>query len=169
MGETTVSGRIEVLLGRQAAGDPAVRDELFAIGYERLLHLTRKMLGDFPRLRAFEQSGDVLQATLKGCIGCHGDRHTETFEKWKLGLELVQTDAEQAYASAQKLLDESKDIPAETRSKAEELMSAAKADLLLIQRGNGLHNVTYAMEVLDSVTQRAQQATALLSQANSPP
>lgn len=61
MGETTVSGRIEVLLGRQAAGDPAVRDEIFSIAYERLLHLTRKMLGDFPKLRAFEQTGDVLQ------------------------------------------------------------------------------------------------------------
>jgi nitrate/TMAO reductase-like tetraheme cytochrome c subunit len=123
--------------------------------------------GCHTQLTANDHSGDVLQATLKGCIDCHGDRHTETFEKWKLGLELVQTDADQAYASAQKLLDEAKDIPAETRRKAEELLSSAKADLLLVQRGNGLHNVTYSMEVLDSVTQRAQQASALLSQAKS--
>ena len=116
-----------------------------------------------------DHAGDVLRATLNGCIACHGDRHTETFEKWKLGLELVQSDAEQAYTSAQKLLDESKDIPPETRRKAEELLSAAKADLQLVKRGNGLHNVTYAMEVLDSVTQRAQQATALLSEAKVSP
>jgi hypothetical protein len=125
--------------------------------------------GCHTQMTANDHSGDVLQATLKGCIGCHGDRHTETFEKWKLGLELVQTDAEEAYASAQKMLDESKDIPAETRRQAEELLSAAKADLRLVQRGNGLHNVTYAMEVLDSVAQRAQQATALLSQAKASP
>jgi len=121
-------------------------------------------LGCHTQMTADAHSGDVLQATLTGCIACHGDRHTETFEKWKQGLELVQTDAEQAYAKAQKMLDESKDVPAETRRKAEELLSAAKADLQLVQRGNGLHNVTYAMEVLDSVTQRAGQVEALLAE-----
>jgi len=126
--------------------------------------------GCHTQLTADDHAGNVLQATLKGCIACHGDRHTETFEKWKLGLELVQTDAEEAFAKARKALDESKDLPAETRSKAEELLSSAKADLQLVQRGNGMHNVTYAMEVLDSVTQRAQQTSALLSQAkNSSP
>ena len=123
--------------------------------------------GCHTQMTADDHAGNVLQATLKGCIACHGDRHTETFEKWKLGLELVQTDAEQAYASAQKALEESTGLPAETRSKVEELLSAAKADLRLVQRGNGMHNVTYSMEVLDSVTQRAQQASALLSQAKS--
>jgi hypothetical protein len=113
-----------------------------------------------------DHAGNVLQATLKGCIACHGDRHTETFEKWKQGLEFVQSEAEQAYASAEKALAESTGIPAQTRRKVQELLSAAKADLLLVQRGNGMHNVTYAMEVLDSVTQRAQQASALLSQDN---
>jgi hypothetical protein len=78
----------------------------------------------------------------------------------------VQSEAEQAYASAEKALAESTGIPAQTRRKVQELLSAAKADLLLVQRGNGMHNVTYAMEVLDSVTQRAQQASALLSQDN---
>jgi hypothetical protein len=86
-----------------------------------------------------------------------------------MGLELVQTDAEQAYASAQKMLAESKDLPPATRQKATELLQAAGADLQLVKRGKGLHNVTYAMEVLDSVTERAQQATALLSEAKSSP
>jgi nitrate/TMAO reductase-like tetraheme cytochrome c subunit len=125
--------------------------------------------GCHTQLTANDHSGAVLQATLKGCIGCHGDRHTETFEKWKLGLELVQTEAEQAYAKARKVLDESKNLPAETRRKVEELLSAAKEDLQLVQRGNGLHNVTYAMEVLDSVTQRAGQAEAIVSEASAPP
>ena len=33
----------------------------------------------------------------------------------------------------------------------------------MVQRGNGLHNVTYAMELLDSVTSRCQQAIKLLN------
>lgn len=126
-------------------------------------------IGCHTQLTADDHAGNVLHATLTGCIACHGDRHTETFEKWKMGLELVQTDAEAAYAKARKALDESKDLPAETRRKAEELLSAAKADLQLVQRGNGLHNVTYAMEVLDSVTQRAGQAEAIVAQGTMPP
>jgi nitrate/TMAO reductase-like tetraheme cytochrome c subunit len=110
-------------------------------------------------------AGDVARATSSGCIACHGDRHAETFEKWKLGLEVVETDAVDAYLAAQRALDEGKDIPEQTRQKATELLSAAKADLDLIKRGNGIHNVTYAMEVLDSVTQRAQQVTAMLLEA----
>jgi len=125
--------------------------------------------GCHTELAASEQAGSVLQATLNGCIACHGDRHSATFEKWKLGLELVQGDAEQAYAAAKKLLDESQGLPEETRRKANEILLAAHADLMLVKRGNGLHNVTYAMEVLDSVTQRAQQASALLSAAKPAP
>lgn len=125
--------------------------------------------GCHTQITSDDHAGDVLKATLNGCIACHGDRHTETFEKWKMGLELVQTDAEQAYASAQKMLAESKDLPPATRQKATELLQAAGADLQLVKRGKGLHNVTYAMEVLDSVTERAQQATALLSEAKSSP
>jgi len=125
--------------------------------------------GCHTQMTADDHAGDVLQATLTGCIACHGDRHTETFEKWKLGLEVVQGDAEAAYAKARKALDESKDLPDQTRRKVEELLTAARTDLQLIQRGNGLHNVTYAMEVLDSVAQRAGQAEALLTQENTPP
>jgi hypothetical protein len=110
-------------------------------------------------------SGEVARATLNGCIACHGDRHSATFEKWKLGLELAGTDAYDAYSNARRALDDAKNISEETRRKANELLAAAKADLELVKRGNGLHNVTYSMEVLDSVTSRAQQAAALLSEA----
>jgi len=126
-------------------------------------------LGCHTDMATTEHAGDVARATQNGCIACHGDRHSDTFEKWKLGLELVQTDAVDAYLNARKALDQSKDIPEESRRKASELLAGAKADLDLIKRGNGLHNVTYAMEVLDSITLRAQQAMALLNQNGSSP
>jgi hypothetical protein len=34
--------------------------------------------------------------------------------------------------------------------------------LKLVKSGNGLHNITYAMELLDAVTSRAQAAAAAL-------
>ena len=96
-------------------------------------------------------------------MACHGDRHSETFEKWKLGIELTMSDAESAYENARQMLEEAEDLDDETRRQASDLLSAAQADLRLVKRGNGLHNVTYAMELLDSVTRRCQEAMALLA------
>jgi hypothetical protein len=67
------------------------------------------------------------------------------------------------------MLDESTELPAEARQKASELLADAKADLLLVKRGNGVHNVTYSIEVLDAVTQRSQQAQAILTEAKGTP
>ncbi|MBI1900709.1 MAG: NapC/NirT family cytochrome c [Planctomycetia bacterium] len=110
-----------------------------------------------------DQHGDSIKATQGACIACHGDRHKDTFNKWKLGLELVMTDAQAAYDNARKMLDEKTDAPAEARAKATKLLDEAQADLELVKRGNGLHNVTYAIELLDAVTNRSQQAMAALS------
>jgi RNA polymerase sigma-70 factor (ECF subfamily) len=52
------------LLDLAAAGDPAARQELIGRAYERLRRLARRMLRDFPRVRAFEDSTDVLHGSL---------------------------------------------------------------------------------------------------------
>ncbi len=58
------SQRIQRLLDRLAAGDPTARDELIAATSKRLIPLARKLMGDFPRLRRWEQTDDVLQNAL---------------------------------------------------------------------------------------------------------
>jgi hypothetical protein len=122
-------------------------------------------LGCHSATLADDHGGQVAKATESGCVACHGDQHAEKFEQWKLGLELIQGDADQAYESAQALLDGSANLPEDVRTKAAALLSEAKEDLQLVRRGNGVHNVTYAIEVLDTVTQRAQQAQALIEEA----
>jgi hypothetical protein len=111
-----------------------------------------------------EHGGAVFKGTLSGCIACHGDRHTDTFEKWKLGLEFSQTDADEAYANARQMLEEATDASDDARRKATDLLTAAEADLRLIKRGNGLHNVMYSMELLESVARRSREAMAALSE-----
>jgi hypothetical protein len=110
-----------------------------------------------------EHFGEIVRASQEGCAVCHGDRHAETFEKWKLGLELVMTDAEEAYNAARNLLDTKSDVTPETRQRATAILAAAKSDLLLVKRGNGVHNVTYSIELLDSVTSRSQEAVQVLN------
>jgi RNA polymerase sigma-70 factor (ECF subfamily) len=53
--------QIQGLLDRLHAGDESARAELIETACERLTRLTRKMLKGFPRLRRWEQTGDVLQ------------------------------------------------------------------------------------------------------------
>jgi hypothetical protein len=106
--------------------------------------------------------GDVLKATEQSCIGCHGDRHQNTFEKWKLGIELAMSDADQAFQTASAALVENESAPQAARKKAADLITSAEADLRMVKTGNGLHNVAYAIELLDAVTSRCREATELL-------
>lgn len=107
--------------------------------------------------------GGALAGNASGCINCHGDRHTDTFKKWKQGLELSLTDAVEAYDNASKALDKAKDLKPDVRGKVATLLAGARADLHLVKAGNGIHNVMYSMELLDSVTQRCQQVMSTLA------
>jgi hypothetical protein len=109
------------------------------------------------------QQGSVLKATEQSCVACHGDQHKDTFEKWKLGIELALADAETAYKSAQEELEKAQSAPEEARNKATELIKSAEADLRLVKTGNGLHNVAYALELLDAVTSRCREAVEMLT------
>jgi RNA polymerase sigma-70 factor (ECF subfamily) len=60
--------QIQLRLDRLRAGDESARDELLTIACERLRHLTHKMLRDYPGVRRWEQTDDILQnAALRLC------------------------------------------------------------------------------------------------------
>lgn len=104
----------------------------------------------------------VMRGTQKTCIACHGERYGDMFEQWKTGVGLTLTDAETAYQNARKAIDEDTAAPPDARKKAAELLAIAEADLGVVKRGNGIHNVTYAMELLDSVSAHCQKAVEAL-------
>jgi RNA polymerase sigma factor (sigma-70 family) len=59
---------IQGCIDRLRSGDTAARDELLAHASERLTRLTRKMLRDFPGVKRWEETDDVLQnAALRLC------------------------------------------------------------------------------------------------------
>src|SRR5262245_24887011 len=53
--------QIQGYLDRLRGGDEAARDELLGCACERLRHLARKMLRDYPNVHRWEQTDDVLQ------------------------------------------------------------------------------------------------------------
>jgi nitrate/TMAO reductase-like tetraheme cytochrome c subunit len=104
----------------------------------------------------------VMKGARKTCIACHGERYGDMFEQWKTGISITLEDAEQTYKNARILLDEGTAASPEARKQAAELLKLAEADLHLVKRGNGIHNVTYAMELLDSVSAHCQRAMQAL-------
>jgi RNA polymerase sigma-70 factor (ECF subfamily) len=62
------STQIRLCIDRLRAGDESARDELLAHASDRLVRLTRRMLRDFPGVKRWEQTDDVLQnAALRLC------------------------------------------------------------------------------------------------------
>jgi hypothetical protein len=110
-----------------------------------------------------EHGGELFRGAVSGCVACHGEKHSGTFEKWKQAIELSMLDAEDAYQNARQMLESAENISDEKRRQATDLLGAAQADLRMVKRGNGVHNVTYAIELLDSVTRRCQEAMAVLT------
>lgn len=148
--------QVNLLLGRGGTGVPQSEPNL-------MFGARTNCTGCHVELSEGAHGSQVIKATENSCIACHGDRHKNTFEKWRIGLEMIMGDAEKSFQQARQLLDEKQELPAETRQQANELVDAAEADLTLVKRGNGLHNISYAIELLDSVTSRCEKAIRLLN------
>lgn len=106
---------------------------------------------------------EVMVATESACVACHGEEYARTFQQWNAALALTLSDAEAAYESARQRLLEAASAPAEARNRAEKLLAAAGADLRLVKRGKGVHNITYALQLLDGVTAHCREAEQALA------
>ncbi|MFO0927177.1 MAG: sigma-70 family RNA polymerase sigma factor [Gemmataceae bacterium] len=62
--DDATSGVLQRCLDRALAGEAAARDELFRLAGARLERLARVMLRDFPRVRRWEETADVVQNAL---------------------------------------------------------------------------------------------------------
>jgi nitrate/TMAO reductase-like tetraheme cytochrome c subunit len=149
------TAQVDLLLGRGGTGVPSSTPNLMFGSRTNCTGCHTETHGG--------PEGSARKATVQSCIACHGDRHKDTFDKWKLGLELAKGDAEQAFNDAKKALEEAKAAKEDARKQASELLAGAEADLQLVRTGNGLHNVAYAIELLDAVTARCRQAIDLLT------
>jgi nitrate/TMAO reductase-like tetraheme cytochrome c subunit len=105
---------------------------------------------------------EVLVATQRACVSCHGEEYVPKFEQWKLSLEDSLKDTQKVYQKAHDALAKAATAPADARKKAEKLLAEAEADLRTIQNGNGIHNITYALQMLDGISTRCGDAVKAL-------
>ncbi len=79
-------------------------------------------------------------------------------------------DANKAYASADKMLKDAKELDPEMRQKANRLLAGVKSDLQLVEVGKGdVHNFMYSLDLLDSVAPRCQDVIALIEKSKKKP
>ncbi|MCA9061735.1 MAG: NapC/NirT family cytochrome c [Planctomycetaceae bacterium] len=109
------------------------------------------------------EAGTVVKASQKTCAACHGDRYAEMFDQWKAGVEFTLEDAETTFREARKQIEENTEATEAQKARALELLRIAEEDLRLVKLGNGIHNVTYAIELLDSVSAHSQSALEALT------
>jgi RNA polymerase sigma factor (sigma-70 family) len=64
MSQSLIAGRIQGSLQRWQRGEESARDELLTLAGDWLRRLAAVMLGDYPRVRRWEQTDDVLQNAL---------------------------------------------------------------------------------------------------------
>jgi hypothetical protein len=105
----------------------------------------------------------TLKGALTGCVACHADRQNKTFEQWKQGVKVYLADAEEAYEKARAMFGKVKDPSPKTRAEVEKILRGMKSDLTLVKRGNGVHNVMYSIELLESVNKRSDKVISLLT------
>lgn len=148
------TAQVDLLMGRGGTAVPQSTPNLMFGSRTNCTGCHTQMAGD--------KHAGVVKATAEACVTCHGDRHKDTFDQWKQAIEFGLTEATEALNAGKKAVEEAKAAPADKRQQAKKLLADAEADLRLVEVGNGLHNVTYAMELLDSVTSRCREAAGLL-------
>src|SRR5262245_52572469 len=81
--------QLQGLVDRMRAGDLAARDELLRGYYARLERLARQMLRAYPRVRRWEETGDVLNPALLRLLRALEDVRPESTRAF-LGLAALQ-------------------------------------------------------------------------------
>jgi len=80
-------------LARLAAGDPRAREDILEVCMTRLHVIASRMLADFPAVRRWNDTGDVLQGALVRLHRALGDVHPATVREL-LGLATTQMQRE---------------------------------------------------------------------------
>jgi nitrate/TMAO reductase-like tetraheme cytochrome c subunit len=101
----------------------------------------------------------TYEAGESSCIDCHGDLVEGMLADWKSeGNESIQ----EAEAELKKAEEAAEAIQSEAHKKrAAQLLEDARHNLRLVRNGRPVHNLDYALEVLETITDAAETITGL--------
>jgi nitrate/TMAO reductase-like tetraheme cytochrome c subunit len=114
---------------------------------------------------ASDLKGDELvKASQATCVACHNQDYEQLFEQWRneIGTYLKEAEAALARVDARvtELRDRGEEIPADIAA----LVSEARVNVQFVRAGNGIHNRSYSLALLDVTTRDLDQVMARLVQ-----
>jgi hypothetical protein len=98
----------------------------------------------------------------EACVDCHGEGFDETLTHWKTFLSKMENETSQRIINVQKVLYESEKAqgkPTDSK-KAKTLLNEARQNYSLVNLGRGVHNIEYAIKLLNVANSKAEQALA---------
>jgi nitrate/TMAO reductase-like tetraheme cytochrome c subunit len=99
------------------------------------------------------------------CVGCHGEGFDDTLKHWKAFLSNSQNETNERIFSAQKALFEYKKTNGEAKEfkQAQKFVNEARHNYSFVLLGNGVHNVEYAIKLLNIANNKTEQALATIN------
>jgi formate-dependent nitrite reductase cytochrome c552 subunit len=98
-----------------------------------------------------EKGQRVLIASGKACVRCHTKDHNKMLKDWKTELAKEIKYTKEVEQQALKALAKHKPkLTKEKLAEFREMLKQGRADLSIVQFGNGVHNKKYSMMLLDA-------------------
>ena len=110
------------------------------------------------------------RAIEEACVDCHGHGFDEMLRHWKTLLSKAETETNQRISNAQKALyefEKSAGRSAEFR-RAQTLLNEARHNYSLVLLGRGVHNIEYAIKLLNVANNKTEQAMAVIDKNYQP-
>ncbi len=106
----------------------------------------------------------TYRATEKACLDCHGEGYKGILDNWLQALDETLTEAQDQLVLAQKAFQT---LPQEhpAREKAQELLDIAKHNCEFVAKARGVHNMSYAMDLLDKASENAAAVISIAGEA----
>ena len=110
------------------------------------------------------------RAVEEACVDCHGEGFDNTLRHWKTLLSTAENESNQRIFNAQKALyDFEKNTGRNAQfRKAQNLLNEARHNYSLVLLGKGVHNVEYAIKLLNVANNKTEQAMSTIDKAYKP-
>lgn len=110
----------------------------------------------------------TYRATEKACLDCHGSAVKGTLGEW---LEVLKETLSETQADLDRAQKAYQSIPQEhpQKAKAKELLEVARYNCEFVVKARGVHNLEYAMDLLDKASQNSAEVIRIANEVKSPP
>jgi nitrate/TMAO reductase-like tetraheme cytochrome c subunit len=119
---------------------------------------------------ALHTTNYVERAVEGACVDCHGEGFDQTLRHWKTLLSKAEMEAYQRVSNVQKALYEFEKTAGRNAPfrRAQNLINEARHNYSLVLLGRGVHNIEYAIKILNVASNKTEQAMAVIDKDYKP-